>query len=149
MNKLFSLGYHISLASGYVRLFASQRLKLAAISDITAEQYGILYMLTIEDGLYQRQFSKMLVKDRPNVSRMVDILEEKGFVERKQDSECKRKVKVYITQSGREIVKKLEDTKQKITKEISKPLTKEEEKQLLSLLEKIIKNLEDKVTIQT
>jgi len=148
MNKLFSLGYHISLASGYVRLFAAQKLKQAAISDITAEQYGILYMLTIEDGLYQRQFSKMLVKDRPNVSRMVEILEKKGFVERKQDSECKRKTKVYITKNGREIVEKLDGTKQKILKEIAKPLTKSEEKQLLSLLEKIRKNLEDKVTIQ-
>ena len=73
----------------------------------------------------------------------------KGFVERKQDDECKRRTKVYITETGREMVEKLNDTKQKILDEISKPLTKSEEKQLLSLLEKIIKNLEDKVKIQT
>lgn len=145
MKNLFSLGYYLHLTSGYAKMFASQSLHGA---EVTPEQYGILYLLTVEDGLYQRQFSRFLVKDRPNISRMLDILEKKGYLYRKQDENCKRKVKVYITLQGKKLVEDLDEIKQEIVKEIASPLSKDEHEQLLNLLEKVRKNLEDKIKIQ-
>ena len=37
------------------------------------------------DGLYQRQLSEITMKDRPNITRIINILEKNGYVTRVSD----------------------------------------------------------------
>ncbi len=149
MKSIFSNPYYIHLTSTYIKLHVQKMLKESGNFDITAEQYGILYMLTKEDGLYQRQFSKMLMKDRPNITRMLDILENKKLLYRESDPNDRRIFKVFITDEGRELINQIAPVKEKILKEVMKPLSKEETKVLMGLLAKVRENLEPLVQIQT
>jgi len=148
MESIFSPAYFIHLTSQYIKNYAQQTVRELGNFNITPEQYGILFMLSKEDGLYQRQFSKALMKDRPNITRMLDVLEKKKLVERAKEATDKRISKVYITKAGRKFVEETEPVKQKIREEIVSPLSKDEQETLMVLLEKIRNNMEKHVQIQ-
>ena len=40
---------------------------------ITPEQFEVLAILAEEDGLYQRQIAAIMLKDRPNITRIINI----------------------------------------------------------------------------
>ena len=42
---------------------------------LTPEQYTVLTAILDHDGLYQRQISAITLKDRPNITRIINILE--------------------------------------------------------------------------
>ena len=69
--------------------------------DITPEQYLILSLLYEHGELYQRQISELTYKDRPNVSRLINILEQKGLVKRINDSNGRQINKIVVTEKGR------------------------------------------------
>lgn len=45
--------------------------------EITPEQYIILAILVENGELYQRQIAEIAYKDRPNITRLINILEKK------------------------------------------------------------------------
>ena len=74
--------------------------------DITHAQLGLLSDLFLEDGLTQQQLAAKVWKDKAAVKRMVDLLEEKGYVER-SPGEDPRSYKVCLTPKARNIQKDL------------------------------------------
>ena len=68
--------------------------------DITPEQFGILWLLYEDGCLYQRHLSQRLFKDRANITRMINILEKRELVCRKEDDHNKRIHKIYLTEEG-------------------------------------------------
>lgn len=133
----------------YFRLAAMKVLKGQEFSEITPEQFGILFFLSQKNGIYQRQLCLSLMKDRANVTRMINILEEKGFVYREKDAVNKRITKVFITEKGLEKAKILTPLRDKLIEKATLGISKDEQKKLMQLLEKVRVNLEDLVEIQT
>jgi len=97
------VGYLINKAALYFKITVLQLFKEKNFN-ITPEQFGILFFLSKEDGMYQRQLAKISLKDRPNITRLIDILEKKGFVNRETDPQNRRIIKVFITEEGRKQV---------------------------------------------
>ena len=71
--------------------------------EITSEQYLILSLLVEHGELYQRQISELTYKDRPNVSRIINILEEKELVKRINSSNGRQIYKIVVTEKGRKL----------------------------------------------
>ena len=115
---------------------------------LTLDQYEVLWVLLRNDGLYQRQLGQILLKDRPNTTRLINILCEKGLIERRVDSDNKRKHVVYITQAGKDKVNDLKPLKEKLGDKVLNGISEEELKIMLSTLEKIRTNLEGEFTMQ-
>ncbi len=115
---------------------------------VTPEQYLILSLLEENNELYQRQLSEITLKDRANVSRIVSILEEKGLVNRINDSNGRKIYKLVVTQKGREVAALIQPTVIELRKTITKGLKKEELELFLSITDKIYNNLKDKVNLQ-
>ena len=115
---------------------------------VTPEQYLILSLLEENNELYQRQLSEITLKDRANVSRIVSILEEKGLVNRINDSNGRKIYKLVVTQKGREVAALIQPTVIELRKIITKGLKKEELELFLSITDKIYYNLKDKVNLQ-
>ncbi|HSA07257.1 MAG TPA: MarR family transcriptional regulator [Candidatus Gastranaerophilales bacterium] len=91
--------------------------------NITPEQWSLLVKLYDEDGIYQKQLGDYLFKDKPTITRILDIIEDKNFIIRIPDDKDRRKTKVYLTQDGKNLVKDLipvaNDFQEKLTKDIS------------------------------
>lgn len=90
----------------------------------------------------------MLNKDRPNITRMLDILEKQGYVKRVKDPNNKRIIKIYITPAGLEKVKLMEPYRKSFQERIEKGISKEDLDICRSVMKRIRANLEDSCSQQ-
>ncbi len=143
-------GFYITKTSQYLKFSALTTLRTLEIDDaLTLDQYELLYILLHKNGLYQRQLGQVMLKDRPNTTRLINILAEKKYIERRPDPDNKRKHRIYITQSGREKVNDLAPLKENMQSKVFKGISQNELTAMLKTLEKIRNNLEDDFTMQT
>ncbi|MCR5485774.1 MAG: MarR family transcriptional regulator [Clostridiales bacterium] len=98
----------------------------------------ILSLLSGSDGLSQSEIAKQLSLSPPTVKEMLDKLESVSLIERRQDSSDKRKQRVFITESGRNLLSSDSDVEcGDEVKEIFSVLTASEQDELLYLLLKL------------
>lgn len=148
MEQEKNIGFELSRTSSYMRVAIMKLLKYVGVTDITHEQFGILFVLSKEDGLYQRQLAFLLSKDRPNITRMLDILEKKEFIVREKHPENRRISKVRITDAGRAKVELLKPYKEEFADKISKNISEEEMEICYSVLKRIRENIGDSCNLQ-
>lgn len=70
---------------------------------ITPEQFSVLSHLWQKDGLQQSELALCTNRNRSNVTRIIDILEREGIVERKDDENDRRVFRIYLTAKGKSI----------------------------------------------
>ena len=58
--------------------------------DLSREQYELLEVLWERDHVNQQNISKRLQKDKYNVTKLLNTLQKRGYVQRKIDKEDKR-----------------------------------------------------------
>lgn len=85
------------MKAGLHRAFRDQGL------DFTSEQWALLNTLWEQEGLTQSQLAERAYKDRPNITRMLWVLERRGLVAKQEDSSDKRCYRVFLTQAGRKL----------------------------------------------
>lgn len=71
--------------------------------DLTPEEFLVMEMLSVRDGLNQSELTLVAVRDRTTVTRLVDGLVRKGLVRREHGSEDRRVVRTYTTAKGRRV----------------------------------------------
>lgn len=117
--------------------------------DITIDQFAALDAIYCNNDICQRDLSKIILKDRSNTGRILNILEEKSLVERSVQTKGKRLVKkVYITPKGTALI---EDSIPKIKNkfsEVFEDITEEEFLELRRISTKMKDDLSKKTIIQ-
>jgi DNA-binding MarR family transcriptional regulator len=73
---------------------------LAAGHDLTPEQCGVLVRLRDLQGINQSQLGKNLYKDRHSITRILNLLESRGYIERRPDGTDKRVYRIFLTREG-------------------------------------------------
>lgn len=109
--------------------------------ELTAEQFGILAKLWRRDGVSQRELADWLVKDRPNVTRLLEKMTKKGLVSKTADPEDRRIQRVYVTEKGRALEPELLDVVMQMRSDAYQGLSDDEQAQLYGLLNRILGNL--------
>ncbi|MGH1362905.1 MAG: MarR family winged helix-turn-helix transcriptional regulator [Calditrichia bacterium] len=89
-----------------IRLVFSKTFKEHNVN-ITTEQWVLLHSLYQNNGQSQKELADESFKDPPTVSRIVDLLCDKGLTERSRFAGDRRRYKVFLTDSGREVVDKI------------------------------------------
>lgn len=74
--------------------------------DITPEQWIILDALYSEDGLSQTELGDIAYKNKPTISRIIDITCQKKFTKRKNNPGDRRKFRIHLTAKGKRLVEK-------------------------------------------
>ncbi|MCM1338074.1 MAG: MarR family transcriptional regulator [Muribaculaceae bacterium] len=115
---------------------------------ITPEQYLILLLIIENEGIHQRQICEITLKDRANVARIVDILLEKGLIEKTVDSNGRRIFKIFATDKGKALTEKILPTDIELRQIITNNISAEELEITKKTLEKINLNVRDKVKLQ-
>lgn len=108
--------------------------------NITSEQWSVLSYLHKEDGLYQKQIADCLSKDKPTVTRILDILEKRNLIIRIHDEKDRRKFKIYLTQDGKDVVKQLIPIALKVREKVKENISEAEIETLKIILDKIYAN---------
>jgi DNA-binding MarR family transcriptional regulator len=78
---------------------------------ITAAQFNVLRILrgAEPDGLCRNELRERLITRMPDVTRLLDRMEQGGLVERAREGEDRRKVRTRITGKAKRLVDKLDD----------------------------------------
>ena len=103
-NELIDLDdFLIYQIYGSARLLRFQLQKLLDENEpnFTPEQAFLLYKLYENDGQSQRQLADKILNDYPNITRLIDKLEKKGYVRREVDENDRRMFKVYMSEEGK------------------------------------------------
>lgn len=106
---------------------------------VTAQQYNVLRILrgAGAEGLPTREITARLLEKSPGITRFVDQLESRGLVKRSRSTSDRRQVFCTITQSGLELLSKLDQPVDKWDDESLSVLNERELKQLIDFLERI------------
>jgi len=94
-----SLAFLLVRTALRLRLLGNTLLQQAGL-DITVDQWGILNLLWEADGQTPVELARRADKDKPNVTRLLKILEDKGLVTREPDPEDRRSQRIRLTEAG-------------------------------------------------
>ena len=116
--------------------------------EITPEQYLVLSIIMDSGGeLYQRQISEITYKDRPNVTRIINILESMELVKRIEDVNKRKIYKVVVTQKGIDLRKKIQPTMYELRAITTKGISDRDLEFTLGILEQMQENMKDHVKL--
>ena len=95
-----SIHYELEQTSRLINMLTNQLFKKLELS-ITFDEYIALDTVSINAGICQRDLAKLILKDRANTGRILNELEQKGFITRFIDTKNNRLVKkMGITETG-------------------------------------------------
>jgi DNA-binding MarR family transcriptional regulator len=107
--------------------------------DVTPEQCAILSLLSEEEGLSQKEIGNVLFKDKPNISRMLDILERKKLILRQAAD--RRRYSIFLTEEGKQLIEKVHPLKLQLVEKVFNGLLAREIETLETILNKIYRNI--------
>jgi DNA-binding MarR family transcriptional regulator len=136
--------FSLDTSLGFVVNRTAQRLKLelhhafkAHGYNITPEQWAVLNRLWEQEGLNQVELAERTFKDKPNVTRMLDVLERRGFVIRQKDDTDRRAYRVFLTEPGRQLQSKLVPLAVEVLEKGQKDLSDDEINSVIALLNRV------------
>ncbi len=111
--------------------------------EISPSQFNILNLLHLNpDGLTQIELSRELIMHRSNVTGLVDRLEKRSLLLRKDSSTDRRAYKVVLTASGRKLIERILPDYYDAAEKIWGNFPVARTKQLVGDLEKLSANIE-------
>ena len=110
--------------------------------DLSVEQFNVLRILRGQKGnpLNLQDIQERMVNKMSNTTRLIDKLIKKGYVNRNQCEANRRKIEIYITQDGIEILKTIDPLIDQKEEQITSNLSKTELLELNRLLLKLKQN---------
>ncbi len=74
--------------------------------DITVDQWVLIDHIYRDMGISQTALAEVTCKDPPTVTRIIDLIEKKGIVERREALGDRRKFSLFLTDHGLKIYEK-------------------------------------------
>lgn len=135
--------YRIERSARYINLLSKDFFERLNIC-LTSDEFRTLDTLIYNSEICQRDLARLILRDRVYTGRILNSLEKKGFIKRKNDIKNNRLIrKPVVTKEGLEIhencFKKLESQMENVFKKFSKEQM-DELKKMLDLFENAISN---------
>jgi len=73
---------------------------------ITVEQWILLKIIQENDGLTQKELADKSFRDPASITRTLDLLNKKGFVERRPVEDNRRRYSICLTKGGAKFISK-------------------------------------------
>ena len=133
-----SIGFILNDSARLYRRAFNARVK---DSGITALQWRLITYLKRHAGIRQGPLAELIEVEPITLTRIVDRMEEAGWVERVADPKDRRARLLHPTDKSREIVEPLRAIVNALVADMAEGLTKREQDLLAQLLERISANL--------
>ena len=106
--------------------------------DITPIQYVALLAIRLHPGLDQTALVNLIALDRSTVGDVVTRLESKTLIRRAAGPEDRRTKVMYVTASGRQMLRKLDARTRSVEKLILGPLTTDERPVFVAMMKRLV-----------
>lgn len=131
--------YSLESAIKAYRRFAQSRLDAAGI-DITVDQGMVLKTIHDSPDITLQQVGVVVFKDFASVTRIVQLLEQKGLLRRKPHPTDGRRSKLLLTTAGESVIRASDPIAQANRRHALKGISAEEVERLRTLLKRITEN---------
>ncbi len=106
-GKTYKFGIYLDMTAKAIKQDILRRFRENGIT-LTPEQWAVLSVLRTRDHTSQKDLADFTFKDAPTVSRIIDLLNNKGLLVRTSDPKDRRKFNVSLTEEGRELINRSE-----------------------------------------
>ena len=133
--------YDLPEQIGYLLRVANQRhLEIfhRQMPDLTPAQFSLLATLAVCQEASQNELGRQINIDAATTNGVVERLIKKQLIRSRIDPNDKRRVRLTLTDAGRQLVEKSIPVAQQITSETLKSLTSRESQRLVQLLKKLL-----------
>lgn len=141
MKRQPKIFYLMNRAYAALARAADRRTK--AEGDVSLAQHGVLFALTLEDGLTVSALAKMLSMGKPSVSGMVDRMVARELVRRERDAVDGRVVRVFLCAQGEALVARTNPVVKQMNAALLAPFDEAEQEVILRFLKHLAENAED------
>ncbi|MCR2806438.1 MarR family winged helix-turn-helix transcriptional regulator [Paenibacillus soyae] len=137
-----SIGFWMGIAYRKLSALLQQRLKAYGL---TPEQWSVLYTIQVSEGLIQKDIAERTHKDKPTTTRILDQLEDKGFIVKSVGENDRRAFVVHATEKGRHVIRETASVERSVSEEVRSIMTAEEYDVFVELLQRIHSHAETKL----
>lgn len=107
---------------------------------VQIEHWRILEVLSDEQGRSMGELAELVLMNHPALTKTIDRMVSNGFVHRRADAEDSRRVLVYITDHGLELVGRLKECVDQHHEALNAAVGSKKAEQLKKLLGDLIKS---------
>ncbi len=132
--------YWVNRLSAMSRRELGLRFK-AAGHDVSPEEWAILLLLWREDSQNPGEMSARTVRDPTTMTRLIDGMVRKGFVERRADTSDRRRSNICLTQMGRGLEPALISLAKPMIESGMAGISEEDLKTTVQVLAKMVANM--------
>ena len=133
-----SIGFLISDVSRLLRRVYDRRVEPLGL---TRAQWRVLVHVYRREGVSQTALAQVLEIEKPTLGKLVDRLEEKGWVERRIEASDQRARRVVITDQARPLIDQMEELAEDVHADALDGVADEEADQLHDTLMTVKSNL--------
>ncbi|RAI09496.1 MAG: hypothetical protein DK841_09220 [Candidatus Melainabacteria bacterium] len=143
-----SIYYQLEQTARYCRYLGSQIFQKLDMP-VSMDEFVTMDTISLNDGMCQRELAKLILKDRANTGRILNSLEEKGYIERFVDTKNNRLVrKMRLTPEGREITTKVSKVLREYIEKLPKVLSENDKFEIMESLKRFREGLEQEVEMK-
>ena len=124
-----------------VKQYAQQKFKHGEF-DVTVDQWLVIKNLSENGVLSQTELAQLVFKDHPTMTRIIDILCKKGYVERIPHPNDRRSFQLLLTETGKAKVAELRPQIVSIREKAWENLDEKDFEEFKRILNTIYHNLE-------
>lgn len=128
-----SLGYAIGKTNWYLKTLLNRLLREEECG-ITNEQWLVLKVIVANPAVSQTEIAEKSQKEKTNITRIIDLLEKSGRIERRRDERDRRMYRIHATEEGKKVLKTVNPITQKTEKICTQSLNKKQVKEIIHSL---------------
>lgn len=140
--KQESLGKYVSTIYRHLQILINYELSEYGIG---SGQYYFFIQICSNEGISQKDLSKLIKIDKTTTAKAIKKLENEGYIYRVQDPEDKRYNNLYLTEKGKKFIPVLNEKMERMTTVLSKGMTAEQRSITLETLKFMLKNTIDSI----
>ena len=112
---------------------------------LTRSQWWLLTYLFFKDGINQSELAILMDMEKAPLSRLLDRMEKKGWVIRKNESKDRRTKNIYLSETIKPLISSMRDKAAEYRNESLSILTDKELNKLKDILQILKKDLTSKI----
>jgi MarR family transcriptional regulator for hemolysin len=94
-------GFLVARIARRMRQAVDAEMRLIGLTEATWRP--LMYVRSLGDGVRQKELATAMSIEGPSLVRLLDNLERRGFIERREDETDRRARGIHLTRSGREL----------------------------------------------
>lgn len=139
-NNGKELGYAIGKTNWYFKALLNKLLRKEQCG-ITTEQWLVLKVIDANPASSQTEVAEKSQKEKTNITRIIDLLEKNGFIERRRDDKDRRMYRIHATEEGQKVLKAVNHITQKTEEICVHSLNEKQVKEVIDSLDAICESI--------